>query len=85
VQTPPQQGCPAPPQPAHIPLVHIPKLFPQVIMLATQALATQQPPALQALLAQQGSPGPPQAAQVPPPPPAHTFIGSLHMRPGQQA
>ena len=59
---PVQQGCPIPPQVPHDPLVHmVPAMLPHIWPLAVQRLAgllmaerTQQPPAWQALFAQQG-------------------------------
>src|SRR4051794_3039661 len=49
----------------HVPLVHMPRLPPQVAPVAWHMPVTQQPPALQVLAAQQGWPVPPQAAPVP--------------------
>ena len=45
VQLPPQQGCPAAPQPAHAPFMHAPKFMPHAPPLATHWPAMQQPPA----------------------------------------
>jgi hypothetical protein len=65
-----QQGSPGPPQPAHLPPVHIPSgcMFTmQVCPAATQLFCTQQPPPEHLLSpGQQGSPGPPQRRQASP-------------------
>jgi hypothetical protein len=66
-----QQGSPGPPQPAHLPAVHMPNGWVPCMHICPepmQVFCTQQPP-LPHLFSpgQQGSPGPPQRRQASPP------------------
>jgi hypothetical protein len=83
-----QQGSPGPPQPAHLPVWHMPKgwvptrhIWPE----PTQLFCTQHPPPEHLFSpGQQGSPGPPHRRQASPPqtsPSAH-FAGKQQGSPG---
>jgi hypothetical protein len=56
----------------------------QVDPAPVHTLLTQQPPPVQVLSAQQGSPGPPHWAHTPVPAPLQTVAASWQLRPGQQ-
>jgi hypothetical protein len=69
----------APPQPPHDPLVHIPKLVPQVAAGAMQVPAGPQHPSVaQVLFAQHGVPLTPQVVQLPF---EHTCVAPVQARP----
>jgi hypothetical protein len=81
---PVQHVDPAAPQVPHAPLVHAPPMPGHAEPIAVHCAFTQQPPPVQALPAQQGSPGPPHRAQVAAPPAPVQSAPVSHCRPGQQ-
>jgi hypothetical protein len=84
---PAQQGWPAPPQLPQLPFMHAMLMVGHIEPAPVQMFATQQPPELQVVFAQHGSPGPPQAVQTrgpPPPIPPLQMSFASQARPAQQ-